>query len=77
MKPYRFHREAADEYDQAAEYYAQIIPELGRRFFAVTKSLIADVCLSGHTGEKDQTLRRVRSNLSEPEPKLRERVTGI
>ncbi|SMF25738.1 type IV secretion system protein VirD4 [Xaviernesmea oryzae] len=40
-------------------------------------SLIADVCLSGHTDEKDQTLRRVRSNLSEPEPKLRERLTRI
>ncbi|AMS45399.1 Ti-type conjugative transfer system protein TraG [Aminobacter aminovorans] len=39
--------------------------------------LIADVCLSGHTEEKDQTLRRVRSNLSEPEPKLRERLTAI
>ncbi|MEO5755762.1 MAG: type IV secretory system conjugative DNA transfer family protein, partial [Mesorhizobium sp.] len=39
--------------------------------------LIADVCLSGHTQEKDQTLRRVRSNLSEPEPKLRERLTRV
>lgn len=39
--------------------------------------LIADVCLSGHTEEKDQTLRQVRSNLSEPEPKLRERLTAI
>ncbi|MGO7042126.1 Ti-type conjugative transfer system protein TraG [Rhizobium acaciae] len=40
-------------------------------------ALIADVCLSGHTDDKDQTLRRVRSNLSEPEPKLRERLTRI
>ncbi len=40
-------------------------------------AMIADVCLSGHTDEKDQTLRRVRSNLSEPEPKLRERLTRI
>ena len=40
-------------------------------------ALIADVCLSGHTNEKDQTLRRVRANLSEPEPKLRERLTRI
>lgn len=40
-------------------------------------ALIADVCLSGHTDEKDQTLRRVRANLSEPEPKLRERLTRI
>ncbi|MBX5177408.1 Ti-type conjugative transfer system protein TraG [Rhizobium lentis] len=40
-------------------------------------ALIADVCLSGHTDPKDQTLRRVRANLSEPEPKLRERLTRI
>ncbi|RWK26980.1 Ti-type conjugative transfer system protein TraG [Mesorhizobium sp.] len=40
-------------------------------------ALIADVCLSGHTNAKDQTLRRVRTNLSEPEPKLRERLTRI
>ncbi|KUM24296.1 conjugal transfer protein TraG [Mesorhizobium loti] len=40
-------------------------------------ALIADVCLSGHTEGKDQTLRRVRANLSEPEPKLRERLTKI
>lgn len=40
-------------------------------------ALIADVCLSGHTDEKDQTLRRVRANLSEPEPKLRERLTRV
>lgn len=40
-------------------------------------ALIADVCLSGHTEEEDQTLRRVRANLSEPEPKLRERLTRI
>jgi type IV secretory pathway TraG/TraD family ATPase VirD4 len=36
-------------------------------------ALIADVCLSGHTDEKDQTLRRVRANLSKPEPQLRTR----
>jgi type IV secretion system protein VirD4 len=40
-------------------------------------ALIADVCLSGHTDEKEQTLRRVRANLSEPEPKLRGRLTEI
>lgn len=40
-------------------------------------ALIADVCLSGHTEETDQTLRQVRANLSEPEPKLRERLTNI
>ena len=40
-------------------------------------ALIADVCLSGHTEKKDQTLRQVRANLSEPEPKLRERLQAI
>ncbi|SMF56496.1 type IV secretion system protein VirD4 [Xaviernesmea oryzae] len=40
-------------------------------------ALIADVCLSGHTDQRYQTLRRVRANLSEPEPKLRERLTRI
>src|SRR5690606_8651339 len=40
-------------------------------------ALIADVCLSGQTEEKNQTLRQVRANLSEPEPKLRERLAQI
>lgn len=40
-------------------------------------ALIADVCLSGRTDRKDQTLRQVRANLSEPEPKLRQRLTSI
>ena len=40
-------------------------------------AMIADVCLSGHTEAKDQTLRQVRQNLAEPEPKLRERLEKI
>nr|WP_166354583.1 Ti-type conjugative transfer system protein TraG [Bradyrhizobium barranii] len=40
-------------------------------------ALIADVCLSGHTEKKDQHLRQVRANLSEPEPKLRQRLQAI
>ncbi|AEI04548.1 conjugal transfer coupling protein, VirD4 family (plasmid) [Afipia carboxidovorans OM5] len=40
-------------------------------------ALIADVCLSGRTEPKDQHLRQVRANLSEPEPKLRERLQSI
>ena len=40
-------------------------------------ALIADVCLSGHTAKENQTLRQVRMNLSEPEPKLRERLQSI
>lgn len=40
-------------------------------------ALIADVCLSGHTSEEHQTLRQVRKNLAEPEPKLRQRLEAI
>jgi len=40
-------------------------------------AMIADVCLSGHTEVKLQTLRQVRANLSEPEPKLRARLQEI
>jgi type IV secretion system protein VirD4 len=40
-------------------------------------AIIADVCLSGHTEKEDQTLRTVRTNLSEPEPKLRARLQEI
>lgn len=39
--------------------------------------LIADVCLSGHTDKESQHLRQMRANLSEPEPKLRERLQKI
>jgi type IV secretion system protein VirD4 len=40
-------------------------------------ALIADVCLSGHTNKEHQHLRQMRANLSEPEPKLRERLQAI
>lgn len=40
-------------------------------------AMIADVCLSRHTDAKHQTLRQVRANLSEPEPKLRARLQEI
>lgn len=40
-------------------------------------AIIADVCLSGHTPKERQTLRQVRENLSEPEPKLRQRLQDI
>lgn len=40
-------------------------------------ALIADVCLSGHTERAHQHLRMMRSNLAEPEPKLRERLQKI
>jgi len=40
-------------------------------------AMIADICLSGHTPKEQQTLRQVRANLSEPEPKLRQRLQEI
>lgn len=40
-------------------------------------ALIADVCLSGNTPPHRQTLRQVRENLAEPEPKLRNRLQEI
>lgn len=40
-------------------------------------ALIADVCLSGQTPAENQTLRQVRANLAEPEPKLRTRLQEI
>jgi toxin ParE1/3/4 len=44
MKPHGFHREALEEYVQAAEYYAKISPELGGRFHEEIERLIGDVC---------------------------------
>ncbi|MCJ8521820.1 type IV secretion system protein VirD4 [Pseudorhizobium tarimense] len=40
-------------------------------------AITADVCLSGHTKKENQTLRQVRANLAEPEPKLRLRLQEI
>ncbi|NGO66060.1 Ti-type conjugative transfer system protein TraG [Rhizobium daejeonense] len=40
-------------------------------------AMIADVCLSGHTPKEQQTLRQLRGNLSEPEPKVRQRLQDI
>lgn len=40
-------------------------------------ALIADVCLSGHTEKENQHLRQMRANLSEPEPRLRERLQRV
>lgn len=40
-------------------------------------ALIADVCLSGHTERENQHLRQMRTNLAEPEPKLRQRLQAI
>lgn len=43
MKRYAFHLEADEEYALAAEYYAGIEPELGRRFHDEIERLILDV----------------------------------
>ncbi|NLS20099.1 Ti-type conjugative transfer system protein TraG [Rhizobium sp. P40RR-XXII] len=40
-------------------------------------AMTADMCLSGHTEREERTLRLVRANLSEPEPKLRARLRDI
>lgn len=42
MKPYVFHPRADEEYAQAAEYYAGISPELGRRFYNEIERLILE-----------------------------------
>ncbi len=44
MKPHRFHREAGDEYADAAEHYAKINPDLGGRFYDEIERLIAEIC---------------------------------
>ena len=43
MKPYVFHPEAAEEYAQAAQFYAAIAPELGVRFYDEIERLITHV----------------------------------
>lgn len=43
MKPVILHREALEEFDGAAAHYAQISPELGRRFYAAVDQAIREV----------------------------------
>jgi toxin ParE1/3/4 len=43
VKAYGFHPEADEEFSEAAEHYAQIDPELGRRFLHEIERLILDV----------------------------------
>ena len=43
MKLRAFHPEADEEYALAAEYYAGIEPELGRRFYDEIERLILDI----------------------------------
>jgi hypothetical protein len=44
MKPHGFHRDALEEYAQAAEYYVAISPGLGGRFYDEIERLISEVC---------------------------------
>ena len=44
MKPHYFHPEAADEYAAAADYYFNIQPGLGGRFYDEIERLIETVC---------------------------------
>ena len=43
MKPYAFHPAAAEEYTQAAKYYAAIETGLGQRFYDEIERLILEV----------------------------------
>jgi toxin ParE1/3/4 len=43
VKPHRFHRRAEAEYAEAAQYYANINPELGGRFYDEIERLIAEI----------------------------------
>jgi len=47
LKPHFFHPEAAEEYAAAAEYYFQIEPALGERFYDEIERLIETVCRKG------------------------------
>lgn len=49
MKPHSFHREAREEYAEAAKHYAGIDPALGQRFYDVIDGLITDACKSPGT----------------------------
>lgn len=49
MKPYSLHREALEEFDAAAAYYAQVDLGLGQRFYAVIDQLIDEACQSPGT----------------------------
>jgi type IV secretion system protein VirD4 len=81
-------RHGASPEEDIAALASWIISDTGRAsgvrddFFRATAlqlltALIADVCLSGQTEERDQTLRTVRAHLAEPEPRLRERLLQI
>jgi toxin ParE1/3/4 len=46
VKRHVFHAEAAEEYAEAAEYYAAVDPQIAGRFYTEIQQLIANVCRS-------------------------------
>lgn len=57
MKPYRFHRQADEEFTAAAQYYAAISPALGQRFYITIHELLDEICASP-TGVPDDFAAR-------------------
>jgi plasmid stabilization system protein ParE len=43
VKPHAFHPSADEEYTRAAEYYRELNPELGGRFYEQMERLIQDI----------------------------------
>jgi plasmid stabilization system protein ParE len=43
VKPHAFHRDAQQEFIEAAGYYTRILPELGVRFYDEIERLILDI----------------------------------
>ena len=59
MKSYAFRSEAAAEYAEAIEYYANISPSLGKRFASEIDRLIEEICQSPRQyREYDPPMRR-------------------
>lgn len=46
MKPYRFHRQADEEFTAAAQHYAAINPALGQSFYITIHELLDEICAS-------------------------------
>jgi plasmid stabilization system protein ParE len=44
VKPHIFHPDAGEEYTRAVEYYAEMMPELGTRFYDEIERLVKEVC---------------------------------
>jgi plasmid stabilization system protein ParE len=51
LKSYRFHGEAADEYEAAAVYYENQVPSLGREFSEALDAAIQLICRYPEAGQ--------------------------